>query len=143
MPTALAPDLWPTDLLSPPLAPTPIAVLKQQGKALGARTHNFVYGEVETEPNPQGTTFAHKLVLVAPFIRYRRPLLYVNHGLHPYPATVVETDLTKPANQGYELGEVKTDASDKSRFSAKLSSKSPWFWGFVTSETDFCRRRQN
>ena len=40
-------------------------------------------------------------------------------------------------------GGSSTDVTDKSRFSAKLSSKLPWFWGFVTPETDFCRSRQH
>ena len=99
MPTALIPDLWPSDLLPPPTTPTPIAILKQQGEALGARTHNFVFGEVETEPNPEGTAFTHKLMLAAPFIRYRKPMLYVHHGLQPFPAEVYEGQLTLLENQ--------------------------------------------
>lgn len=102
MPTAPAPDLWPSDLFTAPAPPTPIAVLKQQGKALGARTHNFVFGEVETQPDTEGTSFVHSLMLVAPFLRYRKPMLAVEHGTQPYPATVTETDLTRhPATGEY------------------------------------------
>lgn len=97
MPTAPAPDLWPTDLFGslPATAPTPITILKQQGRALGAHTHNFVYGEVETSTSDDGKRFSHALCLVAPFLRYRKPLLSVNHGLQPYPANVIESSLTK------------------------------------------------
>lgn len=99
MPTTLVTDLWPTDLFGAPSTPTPVAVLRQQGEALGARTHNFVLGEVDTESNPQGTVFTHKLMLVAPFLRYRKPMLYVHHDLQPFPAEVYEGELTRPQNQ--------------------------------------------
>ena len=93
MPTAI-PDLWPPDVFVP-AAVTPIAILRQQGESLGDHTHNFVHGEVETTSDDEGKRFTHTLYLVAPFLRYRKPLLRVTGGLQPYPATAVETDLTK------------------------------------------------
>jgi hypothetical protein len=95
MPSAIL-DLWPPDLFPAPATHPrpPVALLRQQGRALGARTHNFVLCEVETESNAEGTIFTHKLVLVAPFLRYRAPLLVLSHGLQPYPADLLNTHLT-------------------------------------------------
>ncbi|MCI0704939.1 MAG: hypothetical protein L0241_28090 [Planctomycetia bacterium] len=99
MPTAPMLDLWPDDLVGGPVPSSPIGVLRQQGEALGARTHNFVHGEVQTSDSGDGKRFTHFLMLVAPFLRLRRALLKVTQGLEPYPATVVETELTKEPNQ--------------------------------------------
>jgi hypothetical protein len=88
------PDLWPDDL-SGDASRTPVALLRRQAEALGTRTSNFVYGEVESRPANNGKQFEHVLVVQAPFLRFRFPLLRVTHGLALFPATVVETDLTK------------------------------------------------
>lgn len=98
-------SLWPDDIFGTSDV-TPIAVLREQGEALGARTHNFVRGDVETTTDSDGKTFSHSLCLVAPFLRYRKALLRVDHGLKPYPATVVETDLTKQDSARYWSREV-------------------------------------
>jgi hypothetical protein len=99
MPTPPVNDLWPPDLLGGEHTPTPIGILRQQGEALGARTHNFVLGEVETSPDSNGTMFTHSLMLVAPFLRYRKPLLKVYHAVLPFPAEVVEGDLTRTSDK--------------------------------------------
>jgi hypothetical protein len=100
MATAI-PDLWPADIFTAPQA-TPIAVLRQQGEALGARTHNFVHGELETTPRDGGKAFTHTFHISAPLLRYRVPLLNVEQRqLQPYPVSVAETDLTKIPDQGY------------------------------------------
>jgi len=88
-------DVWPANLTGP-VTVNPVAVLRRQAEALGEKTHNFVIGEVETTPVASGTMFEHSFVLVAPFLRFRFPLLRVTHRIQPYPATVAETDLTKP-----------------------------------------------
>lgn len=93
------PDLWPDDLSGDPTR-TPVAILRRQGEALGTRTQNFVLGEVESRPFNNGTQFEHSFVLEAPFLRFRFPLLRVTHGPGLFPATVVETDLTKPTTEG-------------------------------------------
>jgi hypothetical protein len=101
MPTAI-PDLWPRDVFagsSPNSTATPLAVLRKQGEALGAHTQNFVSGEVQTSAGVDGKQFTHFFMLVAPLLRYRKALLQVNHGLQPYPATVVETELTKQGDK--------------------------------------------
>jgi hypothetical protein len=98
MPITDIPDLWPNDLIGPATV-TPMAILRRQGEALGAKTHNIVSGEVETRTGPKGTKFEHDFVLVAPFLRFRFPLLRVSHGVQAFPATVVETDLTGQSRQ--------------------------------------------
>ena len=98
MPTTI-PDLWPPEIFVPP-AVTPIAILRQQVETLGSHTHNFVhFGDTETTSHDDGKQFIHTLYLVAPFLRYRQPLLKVATGLQAYPATVSEADLTKQGNQ--------------------------------------------
>jgi hypothetical protein len=106
MPAAI-PDLWPDDIFATPAPATPIAVLREQGEALGSRTHNFVHGDVETHGASDGKGFTHFFSLVAPFLRYRKALLKVTHGLQPYPATVTETELTKQPDQNYWSRDVK------------------------------------
>ena len=53
----------------------------------------------------------------------------------------IAQDMAIPLTQAIKQTQLLPDVTDKSRFSAKLSSKLPWFWGFVTPETDFCRSR--
>ncbi|HUR54352.1 MAG TPA: hypothetical protein VMZ71_09485, partial [Gemmataceae bacterium] len=93
------PDLWPSDLVGEATL-TPVAILRRQGEALGGRTSNFVYGEVESRPVASGAGFEHTLVLIAPFLRFRFPLVNVSHGIALYPVQVAETDLTKPTAPG-------------------------------------------
>jgi len=99
MPVAEIPDLWPPDLTGPTTL-TPVVILRRQGEALASRTHNLVRGEVETRPFNEGKSFEHNFVLVAPFLRFRFPLLRVSHRVSGYPATLAETDLTKPDGVG-------------------------------------------
>ncbi|MBP3956816.1 hypothetical protein J8F10_16200 [Gemmata sp. G18] len=108
MPT-IVPDLWPADIFTMPSS-TPIAVLRQQGEALGAHTHNFVHGEVETTSTLDGKQFAHTLYLSAPLLRYRKPLIRVDQPQpQPYPATIVETDLTKQHDKNYWSSPVRDE----------------------------------
>jgi hypothetical protein len=106
------PDLWPPEVFatSSPTSPaTPLTILRRQGEALGAHTQNFVLGEVETSAGGDGRQFAHFFWLIAPLLQYRKALLKVTHGLQPYPATVVETELTKQADQSYWSREAKDE----------------------------------
>jgi hypothetical protein len=114
MPTTI-PDLWPPDVFVPAVV-TPIAVLRQQGEALGSRTHNFVHGEVETTARDGGKRFTHTFYLSAPLLRYRVPLLNVEQQqLQPYPVQVVETDLTKRPDLGYWNHAVTNEAEFQDR----------------------------
>src|SRR5947209_11282140 len=93
------PDLWPA-VIEPSPVLTPVVILRQQGVNLGAKTHNIAFGDVETRPVPPPADvprqdpaapadMRHTLVISAPLINYRVPLLAVRHGLDPYPASVV------------------------------------------------------
>jgi hypothetical protein len=115
MSTASMLDLWPDDLVGGPAPSSPIGVLRQQGEALGARTHNFVHGEVETSGSDDGKQFVHFFWLVAPFLRYRRALLRVTQGLQPYPAMVFETELTKLPDQSEWSREVNNEQELQTR----------------------------
>jgi hypothetical protein len=111
-------DLWPADIFVAPRATpiTPIAVLRQQGEALGAHTHNFVHGEVETTTLADGKQFEHTLFLSAPLLRFRKPLIRVSQAQpEPYPVTVVETELTKQPDQNYWSRKVANEAELQDR----------------------------
>lgn len=103
MSTTATPDLWPDDLLPAGAEPTPVAILRRQGQLLGQRTGNAVYGEVHSEqvgsnPNNEGSNeFLHRFVLKSGYIRYTRTILYVRHGLRPYPANYIAV---KPDGSG-------------------------------------------
>jgi hypothetical protein len=86
--TATIPDLWPTDF-GVGSEPTPSTILRQQGYILGERTKDVVYGEVEWKQEELGK-FRHTLYLTAPYLKLRQPVLFVQHGLTPYPAEVAQ-----------------------------------------------------
>ena len=117
MSTTTIPDLWPSDLSGPPTL-TPVAILRRQGEALGARTRNFVYGEVETRPIKNGTSFEHQFMVAAPFLRFRYPLFRVTHGITPFPAVFAESDLAK--SQGPAGVEWVAEVNNEEEFQSKL-----------------------
>jgi hypothetical protein len=84
--TAKIPDLWPPLSESPQL--TPLAILREQGKLLGQRTANQVYGEVQTQADSGDGSFRHILWVVAPFLGFRKPLAVAIHKIAFYPAQV-------------------------------------------------------
>lgn len=91
MPTTV-PDLWPPDFgVEEKLAP--VAILRQQGAALGERTQNIVVGRVNTQGNPQG--FTHEFILYCPPLGYQIRILDVEHSLDFYPAKI--TPVGQPA----------------------------------------------
>ncbi len=85
--TPVIPDLWPKGLGESAITP-PIAILRQQGIALGQRTANLVYGEVKTQSFPEHGAFTHVLWVVAPFLGFRTPVLVAHHKLDLYPVQV-------------------------------------------------------
>lgn len=110
------PDLWPEDLVAGGQQTTPLAVLRRQGLALGEKTHNLVYGEVQSRAFSDGKRFEHTFVLVAPLLGYRTPLLRVTHDVSLYPAQLAETDLTKEPSGSYW----NANADDMDKFKAVL-----------------------
>ena len=88
--TATIPDLWPTDFQIGS-EPSPSTILRQQGYILGERTHDVVYGEVESTMAGEGH-FRHTFFISAPYCKVRQFALYVTHGLKPYPAQMIVVD---------------------------------------------------
>lgn len=83
--TATLQNLWPTDFgKEEQLAP--VAILRQQGNALGERTQNIVVGRVTTAGNPTG--FRHHFILYCPPLAYQIAILDVEHSLDFYPAKI-------------------------------------------------------
>lgn len=114
--TATIPDLWPTDF-GVGSEPTPSTILRQQGYILGERTKDVVYGEVEWKQEELGK-FRHTFYLTAPYLKLRQPVLFVLHGIAPYPA-----DVAQLTQHGGELRRDKvTNAEDfMSRVRAALN----------------------
>jgi hypothetical protein len=79
------PSLWPTDFGEPPVL-TPVAILRQQGIALGQQTQNIVVGRVSTGPSEGG--FRQHFLLYCSPLAYETELLAVDHGIELYPATI-------------------------------------------------------
>jgi hypothetical protein len=87
------PDLWPDDLFGPaPILPR--RILHEQGEILRAKTGRLVFAVVETQAIAAGNRFEHTFVLVAPVLHFRYPLLRVVHETLPFPATVIDLELT-------------------------------------------------
>ncbi len=78
-------SLWPTDFGEQVLL-TPIAVLRQQGAALGEQTKNIVVGRVQTTGD--AATFYQTFAVYCAPLGYQTPLFQVRHGIDLYPAIV-------------------------------------------------------
>jgi hypothetical protein len=89
-------NLWPTDFEEPPVL-TPVAILRQQGQALGQRTQNIVVGRVKTYTIPQG--FRQTFELWCAPLGYATEFLWVDHGIDLYPATI-----HVPGQEGQPMG---------------------------------------
>jgi hypothetical protein len=86
------PSLWPDDF-GEETTLTPVAILREQGMALGERTQNIVLGRVLTQSDQNG--FRQVFQLYCPPLAYAVTLLYVYHDIGLYPAHVsVEGDPT-------------------------------------------------
>jgi hypothetical protein len=78
-------SLWPVDF-GEPVQLTPLAILRQQGTALGEQTKNIVVGRVAT--NGDANMFYHTFSVYCSPLNYQVPLYMVSHGIDLYPATV-------------------------------------------------------
>ena len=113
---ATARDLWPDDLVPLTPEPTPAAILRQQGQLLGQKTGNAVYGEVRSEQDGKGPSenrpnkFTHTFVLTSGYLRYARPIVYVQHGLQPYPAEVIAV---KPDGSGSHIRKAAVQSAEE------------------------------
>lgn len=111
---ATARDLWPDDLVPLTPEPTPAAILRHQGQLLGQKTGNAVYGEVRSEQDGQGPSeirpnkFTHTFLLTSGYLRYSRPILYVQHDLTTYPADVIAV---KPDGTGTRIRTVRVETA--------------------------------
>jgi hypothetical protein len=80
------PNLWPEDFGTIDFVP-PVAILREQATALGARTKNIVEAEVET--TAEGGKFRHNFYVRATAAGdYRYLLLMVEQEIAPYPLRV-------------------------------------------------------
>jgi hypothetical protein len=103
------PSLWPSEFGDIAVL-TPVAILRQQGTALGQQTQNIVVGRVNTRPAAVG--FRHAFLLYCAPLAYEAELLCVYHGIDMYPAKIREL-------QDGEEGPV-IEAADAEEFQDKL-----------------------
>jgi hypothetical protein len=85
MPVPVTDNLWPTDFGQEETL-SPVAILRQQGLALGERTQNIVVGRVATFGITNG--FRHILYLFCAPLAYQIELLTVEHSIDFYPAKI-------------------------------------------------------
>lgn len=79
-------DLWPEDFGVPDFVP-PIAILREQAAALGAKTKNIVEAEVDT--TLEEGKFHHRLYIKTAVVGdYKYLLLMVEQEVAPYPLRV-------------------------------------------------------
>ncbi len=103
-------NLWPDDFGTIAVL-SPIAILRQQAAALGARTANIVVGRVYTQSGeiaPQG--FRQVFSLYCNPLSYVTTLFYVDHGVELYPATITIEGEQRPF----------AEAADPNDFEEKL-----------------------
>jgi hypothetical protein len=86
-------SLWPTDFGEVAVL-TPVAILRQQGEALGQQTQNIVVGRVETTGD--GQFFYQNFYLYCSPLGYQTHLLQVRHGIDLYPAEIIVTGEGSP-----------------------------------------------
>ena len=117
---SVIPDLWPA--IDEPTLPPPVAILRQQGIALGQRTANLVYGEVKTISYPEQGAFTHVLWVVAPFLGFRTPILVASHKLDLYPVEVGSWRLPAPEGQAYYTADNPTKTTTEEEFKEAIKS---------------------
>jgi hypothetical protein len=107
---------WPTDLVDE-VPQTPLDIMNLQAAALGKRTGNLVIAKVITEP--EGATFYHNFLLVAPTLDYSYSLFALQHKIDLYPAYVGDSyfDLQTGATKNKIANEDELKAFLKSRLS--------------------------
>lgn len=100
-------NLWPTDF-GTVVEETPLTVLRQQAVMLGERTKNLVEGRVSTRGG-EGSNFRHELFLYSSLLGVSVPLVWVEHGIDLYPATV-----------GFANGSITSETADNADEFANL-----------------------
>jgi hypothetical protein len=116
--TPTIPDLWPP--LGETPQTTPLAILREQGRLLGQKTANQVYGEVQTKADSEDGSFRHILWVVAPFLAYRKPLAVATHKVGFYPVQVGPAKEVPPP--GFIVARPSTTASTPEEFMQALQT---------------------
>jgi hypothetical protein len=107
----MADDLWPTEFGELKVKP-PVSILREQGRALGERTSNIVYGTTTPSSSPPEGQFRHTFELWCSPLNYRLPLLTVDHAIELYPAKI-------HVHVGHD-GPMLLEARDSEEFESRL-----------------------
>jgi hypothetical protein len=102
-------SLWPADFGEVEQL-TPVAILRQQGAALGELTKNIVVGRVETAGGPDG--FDQRFWLFCGPLGYQLPLLQVRHNIDLYPAEIIFLAEQAPSVQTTGADDLKNKLRD-------------------------------
>jgi hypothetical protein len=91
-------NLWPTDF-GEVAQKTPVAILREQGQALGERTANVVVGSVSPR-RADNDEFEYDFNLYSAPLGYNTWLFRIQHGIDLYPVRIVlpneQHDATTP-----------------------------------------------
>jgi hypothetical protein len=79
-------NLWPNDF-GDISKKTPVGILREQAKALGARTSNIVTGRIMTVAAGDGK-FRHIFTLYCVPLGYSNNMFYIDHGIDLYPVEI-------------------------------------------------------
>jgi hypothetical protein len=115
-------SLWPVDFGEPVLL-TPLAILRQQGAALGDQTKNIVVGRVVTRSGDNDGFMQIFSLYCAP-LGYQTDPLVVKHGIDLYPATVfmIGEDASQSAADPSQLQTILKDMFARPRTKQKIAS---------------------
>jgi hypothetical protein len=103
-------DLWPPEFGNVK-EKTPVAILREQGQALGERMKNIVVGRVETRAaGEKEQKLQHLFYVYCAPLSFRTLLLYVIHDIGLYPVEIFVTDEERPP----------LHAKDAEEFAARL-----------------------
>lgn len=107
------PNLWPPELFANIDRDSPVSVLRMQAAYLRDHTRGLVLGRVHSRTRGAVGDVAHSLDLVVPVIEdYAYTLLTVEHGVDPYPATVLVEDGMDVAFMAENVGALEEHLRD-------------------------------
>ncbi len=84
-------SLWPKDIQIK-TAKAPVAVLREQAKALGEMTNYSIHGEVIPHPIEEGTFFYTFNIACPSLGNYRYSLLSIQHDINLYPVQITTSE---------------------------------------------------
>jgi hypothetical protein len=93
-------SFWPDDLFGAEAVTTPLAIMKEQASELSRRSRSRLRGEVVTSVTDSNRIRQTFYLMVPSLDNYRYELFEIEHGVLPYPVTVISDASSKAASAG-------------------------------------------